>query len=299
MDGPLNWLRLTLCISLVLGLPGCSSQKTSIDSHLDLLVKGVSFSRRNIGLAGGVPKVRENISLSDVPDPSITRGVLHQMFQGAWAGALSGLETGQLFCWGSSGSGRRTLHISGKSGGADALVFIILCGGGMVTGFSIGAAVGMVTPFVSSKHSDEILFARQHVIRGVWKKLTTTKGRESGHQHHTGGSIDERLPGHRITFGSKVQPYTAFVRFTRIRVGLFPKSYFTDELTLVWDINVELLDRGRRVVAKQTIEMEQGEYSFEEWADQGAFFLKEKLQEGYGLIADEIVRKLTQPALSS
>ena len=124
-------LILSLCVALVLSWPGCSFQESTIVSHLDLLVMEDVFIRRNIGLVGGIPSVQDDISLHDFSDPTFNRGIFFQMSQGAWEGALSGLETGQLFCWSRSGNASRTLHISGHSGGAEALIFLILCGGGM------------------------------------------------------------------------------------------------------------------------------------------------------------------------
>ena len=158
----------------------------------------------------------------------------------------------------------------------------------------IGAAVGMVAPLLTSQDPTEIPIARKHVIQGIWKGLTVTSNQESAPLHRADDAASETVIRNAVIFGSHAQPFTAFMRFERIRVGLFPQSYFTaGELTLVWNIQVAFFDHRWRMLAKHSLEMEQGEYSFEKWADQDASFLKEKLQEGYGLIADQIVRKLT------
>ena len=48
------------------------------------------------------------------------------------------------------------------------------------------------------------------------------------------------------------------------------------------------------MVAKQIIEIEQGEYQFDEWAWQEASLLKAILGEGYQLAADQIMGKLSR-----
>ncbi len=101
-----------------------------------------------------------------------------------------------------------------------------------------------------------------------------------------------------VTFGNMALPFTAFMRLEHIHVGLFSRSYFdADALTLVWNIQVAFSDPHRGILAEQNIEMEQGEYSFGKWAGEDAVFLKEKLEEGYRLIAVEIVGKITQRSL--
>jgi len=293
------WLIIPLCFSLILGLPGCFSHNTTIESQLNLLVPEKKFIRTNIGLIGKIPIVKEDITLNHVPDPSANSGMLVQMVQGAWDGALSGLEAGQLFCWSSSGNGKRTVHISGKYGGTDALIFLILCGGGMVSGLSIGAVVGMVTPLVPSKHPTEILIARQHVVQGVWQELVRRNEEGPVKLGQAEKSFFEPRSHRKVLFGSQPKPYSAYMWFEHLHVGLFQRSYVDDSaLTLVWNVQVTFFDQRRRMVAKQIIEMKQGEHSFETWADQEAFFLKEKLREGYRLIAHEIVEELTQTALS-
>ncbi len=260
------WITCLLCISLVLGLPGCSFHNTTITSQLNVLEKEETFFQKNIGLIGGIPLVQEDVLLTQDDAPSVNSGILHQIAQGAWDGALSGLEAGQLFCWSGSGNGKRTLHISGKYGGADALIFLILCGGGMVTGMSIGATVGMVEPLVPSTHSTEILIARKHVVQGVWKELVSTKEKESSQLDRVRES-SETLSSEEIMFGSRILPFTAFMRLENIHVGLFSTSYFdSGALTLVWNIQATFFDHRRRMVARQIIEMEQGEHDFEEWA---------------------------------
>ncbi len=122
------------------------------------------FIPKNIELIGGNPIVPEDITLNQVLDPTPNNDLLHQMFQGAKDGALSGLKVGQSFCWGGSRHTGHSFYFSGNLGGTEALIVLILCGGGMVPGMSIGATVGVVAPFVSSDHSPEILIARQHVI---------------------------------------------------------------------------------------------------------------------------------------
>ena len=289
------WIIRLLCLSLVLGFPGCSFHNTKITSRLNFLEKEENFFQKNIGLIGGISLVQEDITLTQGDAPSANSGILHQIAQGAWDGALSGLEAGQFFCWSGSGNGKRTLHISGKYGGADALIFLILCGGGMVTGMSIGATVGMVEPLVPSMHPTEIPIARKHVVQGVWKELISTKEKESSQLDRASESSSGTLSSKGITFGSRVQPFTAFIRLENIHVGLFSKSYFdAGALTLIWNIQATFFDDRRRVVAKQIIEMEQGERDFDEWADEEALLLKKKLQEGYRLIAGEIVGKIHQ-----
>lgn len=289
------WLIRLLCLYLVLGLPGCSFHNTTIASQQNILVEEELFLRKNIGLIGGAHSVQKGITLNHASDQTSNNDIFHQMYQGAKDGALSGLKAGQFFCGSGFGHTGHSFYFSGNLSGADALIVLILCGGGMVTGMSLGATVGIVAPLVSSNDAPEILIARQHVIQGVWKELVSTKERESSQLDHAGESSSETLPSKGITFGSSTQPFSSFMRLENIHVGLFPKSSFdADALTLAWNLQVTFFDHRRKMLAKQNIEMEQGEYSFGKWADQEAVFLKEKLREGYRLIADEIVGKLTQ-----
>ncbi len=256
------------------------------------------FKRENIGLIGGTPMVQKDITLNQTSDSISNDGLFHQMFEGAKNGALSGLKAGQFFCGSGLGHTGHSFYFSGNLSGADALIVLILCGGGMVTGLSLGATVGIVAPFASSNDAPEILIARQHVIQGVWNELVLTKETDSFQLDRVDESSLETLSPKEVTFGSSTQPFSSFMRLENIHVGLFPKSSFdADALTLTWDVQVKFFDHRGKMLARQNIEMEQGEYSFEKWADQEAVFLKEKLREGYRLIADEIVSKLTQTSL--
>ncbi len=285
-----------LCVSLVLGLPGCASHKTTIVSRFTLLVKEDSFNRKNIGLVDAMPSVEEAILLQDVSNPASDTGILFQMVRGVWFGALSGIEAGQIFCWGGSESAGRDYSHSGNAAGAEALILLILCGGGIATGLSIGATVGLLTPLMSSLHPTEILIAREHVIQGVWKALTT---RTEGGSRHSPLSDEAPLQTVRhssVAFGEEGQPFTAFLKMESIQVRLFSSTRFNgDDLALVWNVRVIFFDHRHRVVAKQLIEIEQGEYPFEQWAEYDARLLKEKLREGYRLIADQIVEKVIKP----
>lgn len=290
------WITFLLCASLVLGLPGCTSHKTTIVSRLTLLVKEDSFNRKNIGLVGAMPSVEEEILLQDASNPASDTGILFQMVQGVWYGALSGFEAGQIFCWGGSGSAGRDYSHSGNAAGAEALILLILCGGGIATGVSIGATVGLITPLVSSMHPTEILIAREHVIQGVWKALTTRPEPGSSQSPLLDEAPLQTFPQSSVAFGEEDQPFTAFLRMESIQVGLFSSTRFNgDALALLWNVRVIFFDHRHRVIAKQLIEIEQGEYSFEQWAEYDARLLKEKLREGYRLIAEQIVEKIIKP----
>ena len=302
-----TWISFFLCASLVLGLPGCASHKTTIVSRLTLFVKEDSFNRKNIGLVGDMLSVDEDVTLHDVPNPVSDTGILLQMVQGVWYGAVSGFEAGQIFCWSGSGNaGRDSIHLGnasrealhwGNAKGAEALILLILCGGGIATGVSIGAALGLVTPLVSSPHPPEILIAREHVIQGVWKVLTARPDQEGSSRSHL---LDEAplqaSPRRSVAFGEEDQPFTAFLRMDPIQVGLFSRSPVNaDVLALLWNVRVVFFDHRHRVVAKQLIEIEQGEYSFEQWAEYDARLLQEKLRDGYRLVAEQIVIEMVKP----
>jgi len=210
-----------------------------------------------------------------------------------WYGAVAGFEVGQEFCglWG--GHAERG-HMSVNGGDATvALALLVLCGGGIVGGVSIGAAYGMVAPFVSSSHPTEILIAQERVIQGIWEKLINQdEGEEAGSLHVVDSQFMDATPI-MVRFGVEDQPYSAFMRIEPIQVGLFSKSTFDSQaLTLLWNIRVIFFDTQQRIVAKQIIEIEQGKYELEEWAEEDARLLKVKLGEGYQMAAEQIIGKL-------
>jgi hypothetical protein len=115
-----------------------------------------------------------------------------------------------------------------------ALIFVILCGGGMVMGGGVGAAAGIDEPFVFPPPPTEILIAREHVIQGVWKDLTEYE--ESGEGHLTGKNT------WRVTFGEKAKPINAIMKIEPIHVGLISQSRFhSDDLTLMWNVHISIL----------------------------------------------------------
>lgn len=243
-----------------------------------------------------MPSVDEDITLQDVPNPASDTGILLQMVQGVWYGAVSGFEAGQIFCWSGSGNAGRDYSHSGKAVGYDALILLILCGGGIATGVSIGAALGLVTPLVSSPYPTEILIAREHVIQGVWKVLTARPEQGPSRSHLLDEAPLKASPRRSVAFGEEDQPFTAFLRMEPIQVGLFSRSPVNaDVLALLWNVRVVFFDHRHQVVAKQLIEIEQGEYSFEQWAEYDARLLQEKLRDGYRLVAEQIVIDMIKP----
>jgi hypothetical protein len=261
---------------------------------MTLLVQESAFFRNNIGLVGASTRVPEALTLPSRPSSAINKGILAQAFQGMWYGAVAGFEVGQQFCglWGNH-AGR--VQVGVYSGDATvALTLLVLCGGGIVGGVSLGAAYGMVEPFVSSPESIEILIARERVIQGIWKKLIFQNDGEDNSRHRVEDSQFIDPTPRRVRFGVEDQPFSAFMRIEPIRVGLFSKSKFDPQVfTLLWNLRVIFFDSRQRIVAKQIIEIEQGEYTFDEWAAKEAKLLKGKLGEGYQLVADQIFEKLT------
>ena len=291
-----RWLALSLCLALVLGFSGCTSHRINSVSRITFLVKENSFSRTNIGLIGASASIFEPLTLPTHPNSEAGQGILIQAFQGMWYGAVAGFEVGQEFCglWG--GHAERG-HMSVNGGDATvALALLVLCGGGIVGGVSIGVAYGMVAPFVSSPHPSEILIAQERVIQGIWEQLISQEEREGNGKNPIENSrVMDDATLSMVRFGVKDQPYSAFMRIEPIQVGLFTKSKFNPKaLTLLWNIRVIFFDSRQRMVAKQIIEIEQGEYQFDEWAWQEASLLKAKLGEGYQLAADQIRGKLSR-----
>lgn len=285
-----HWLIFSLCLSLVAGFPGCSSRNTNSVSRMTFLVKETSFPRTNIGLIGASLGVPEKFTLpSDLflePDA----GLVMQVLQGIWKGAVAGFEVGQVFCgsWGERGR----IQINGDA--TLVLTLLVLCGGGLVGGASIGAAYGMVAPLFASPHQSKIYIAQERVIQGIWRQLTNQKMGQRASPPPVVRPSSFGDSGGLVGFGRTDQPYSAFMRIVPIRVGLFSKSKFNSTVfTLVWKVRVIFFDTRERMVAKQIIEIEQGEYGFDEWAEKDAMFLKEKLEQGYQLAADQIMGKLS------
>lgn len=261
---------------------------------MTLLVQESAFLRNNIGLVGASTRVPEALTLPSLLSSEINQGILTQAFHGMWYGAVAGFEIGQEFCglWGNHAG---KVHVNVHSGDATvALALLVLCGGGIVGGVSLGAAYGMVEPFVSSPHSIEISIAQERVIQGIWTKLISKNEGGDTSLHDVGSSsLMDRTP-RRVRFGAEGQPFSAFMRIEPIQVGLFSKSkFYPQDFTLLWNIRVIYFDGRQRIVAKHIIEIEQGEYTFDEWAANEATLLKEKLGEGSQLVADHILGELT------
>ncbi len=259
-------------------------------------MKENSFFRTNIGLIGVSASTLEPLTLPSHLNPKADKGILVQAFQGMWYGAVAGFEVGEEFCglWGGH-VGRR--HMSVNGGDATVgLAFLVLCGGGIIGGVSIGAAYGMVAPFVSSPHPSEILIAQDRVVQGIWERLISQEERGgNGETPIENSQVMDGATLSMVRFGVEDQPYSGFMRIEPIQVGLFTKSKLNPKaLTLLWNIRVIFFDNQHRRVAKQIIEIEQGEYQFDEWAWREASLLKTKLGEGYQLAAEQIMGKLSR-----
>ncbi len=244
----------------------------------------------------GSASLEKPITLPSHLNLEADKGILIQAFQGMWYGAVAGFEVGQAFCgvWGDipRESHARVSSVDTTFG----LALLVLCGGGIVGGVSIGAAYGMVTPFFSSPHPSEILVAQEQVIQGIWNQLLIYEERVGEGTNSINNFPSKDGATHSmVKFGVKDQPYSAYMRIEPIQVGLFTQSKFKPKaLTLLWNIRVIFFDSRQRMVAKQIIDIEQGEYEFDEWAGEDASLLKTKLGEGYQLAADQIMGKFSR-----
>lgn len=306
---PHNSPRLVffLCFFLIFGVPGCYRKNIRVISETSILSRGENPSWfSNIGLLQEAAPVTDEIilrqsrePLSPIPHIQEKPPLISQVILGTYHGALAGFEVGQLFCFPGTGSSR-------SESSTGALIFLIICGGGLVTGASVGAIAGMIMPFfpwlerqgIREKIQTETIIAENQIIQGIWQELLRQDVPPCLSPDTSNGQKSQKGLGVSVKFGDKNEPITAFLKIEPTQLELLPAAEDHQEnLTLFWTIRLIYLDLNKKALAMQVVKIHQGEYLFEKWANHDAQFLKEQLREGYQTVVEQIIRELPQLVL--
>lgn len=216
------------------------------------------------------------------------------MKKGAINGGEAGFTIGKFFCPSSIG-GVSVTHLEG------IVAVLLLCGGGVVGGSTVGwvmgGVIGPVLYFGDAVTSQDLLYQKitvlkQGLIQGIWEELVDRE--PVPHLRTYGGTASEGrgLP-EKFEFGSVHHPSDALMEIQPIQLQLvqLSKSDFP-QLTLRFAVNVKLFDLSQQVITEQHIHANSGEYTYQEWAENDARRLRSAIHQMYKQIADRIADDL-------
>ncbi len=311
-----------LCLSLVCAPFGCGVLgfgRGQIESQLTFR-EGFSFPfPANIGLLERsaqstdtmIISVPEHIDMNDNPETVFWESPLQEtqrlvlegwkkMKRGATEGAEAGFEVGSFFCLPAMG-------VQGCSDFTCLAAILLLCGGGVVGGTTVGLVMGVVVgPFVYPWANDtpqeqielELTFVKQNLVEGIWEELTEMGLARWEQPTGVNGSSSEKAPTQEFEFGSPTHPIDALIEIQPIQLQLVrsPQSE-SSQLTFRIVMKVKIFDLYHQVMAKQNIQIDRGPFTYKEWAEDFGQRLRAAIDDMYKQVADRIVDDLRETSL--
>ncbi|GJL53919.1 MAG: hypothetical protein NPIRA02_10510 [Nitrospirales bacterium] len=274
--------------------------------------EGISFVRpTNIGLRTSsvddsetmIVLVPEQISNDTIPEVMLWESPFQKsqqwivegwknMKKGATNGRKAGLTIGKFFCPSSLGNSVPSLE--------GYLAVLLLCGGGVVGGSTVGLVMGgVVGPILyfeddvtsQSLSYQNITILKQGLIRGIWKELVALG--PLNRLGTNGATANEGELSKEFAFGSLQHPYNAQMEIQPLRLQLVQLSTSDfPQLALRFEVNVNLFDLSQQVIAKQRIHANYGEFTYQEWAENNAQRLRSTIRQIYKQNADRIADAL-------
>lgn len=283
-----NLLRYILYLQLFLWFSGCSAMMEHVSSNVLLHNQNLLWYG-NMAIQPGKTSPNVYFVEPDVVTAYEEKHVAAKVLGNVATGTVEGAKTGA-----SIGLGyicAPTLRVTLHGGKHTGLVGLLICGGAVAGGGSIGAVVGGLSgTFVGevSALSLRQSFAAENTYESLKSVLLQVDPEKTDKATcRRDGEVG------RWSLESEGRPIESTLKINIVEVGLFSVSRTNGtDYKLMLKLNPVLTDLNDQTLASQNIDIVHSAHTYEEWVEYETRLLKTALNDIYETAAELIIREL-------